>query len=158
MRKFLISLTLAVTTVGSLFGGASVAGAATSTVTHGVGTYQVTGATVHSATPVGTATLIDQTLFIDNAGVLNGPSSADVRCLIKADGTGACAGVETFNGTIGNRSGTARFAVGLTIDATGFHGTFITLNGTGDLTSLHGTGHFEGGASGTNSFDYSFTD
>jgi Protein of unknown function (DUF3224) len=158
MRKFIVSLTLTVATVGSLFGGASVAGAATNTVSHGVGTYQVTGATVRSATPIGTSTLIDQTLFIDNAGVLNGPSSADVRCLIKADGTGACAGVETFNGTIGNRSGTAHFAVGITIDATGFHGAIITLNGTGELAGLHGAGRFEGTTSGTNSFDYSFAD
>jgi hypothetical protein len=158
MRKFIIRLSLVIAAAGSLFGGASAAGAATNTLTHGVGTYQVTGATVRSATPVGTSTLIDQTLFIDNAGVLAGPSSADVRCLIKADGTGACAGVETFTGTIGNRSGTARFAVGITIDATGFHGAFITLNGTGDLTSLHGTGRFEGGNTGTNSFDYSFAD
>jgi hypothetical protein len=142
--------------VGATLAIGAVAAGATITTTHGVGTYQVTGADVHSAAPIGTATLIDQTLFIDNAGVLTGPSQADVKCLIRADGTGACAGVETLTGTIGGRTGTARFAVGLSIDFSGFHGTFVALNGTGGLAGLYGVGSFEGGSSGTNSFDYGF--
>lgn len=116
----------------------------------------MTNVVVRSATPLGTSTLVDQTLFIDNAGVLSGPSSADVHCLVKADGTGACAGIETFTGSIGGRTGTARFAVGLTIGVTGFNGTFVALSGTGGLAGLAGIGHFEGGATGTNDLTYTF--
>lgn len=155
MRKLTVAIGLLFGVLATMI-GTSAAGATTAT-TSGVGTYRVTSAVVRSATPIGTSTLIDQTLFIDNAGVLSGPSSADVRCLIKADGTGGCAGIETFTGTIGGRSGTARFAVGLTIDATGFHGTFVALSGTGGLAGLIGVGGFEGGATGTNSFTYSFS-
>jgi hypothetical protein len=122
----------------------------------GEGTYAVTGVEVHSTTQVGAYTIVSQTLSIDNAGVLDGPSTADVICAFAATGTGTCAGVEQFSGSIGGRSGTATFAVGLTVDAAGFHGTFVSIDGDGGLEGLRGKGSFEGGATGTNDFTWSF--
>lgn len=69
------------------------------------GTYAVTGAAVRSTKPIGQYTRIDQRLFIDNAGVLSGPSSADVTRLIGPTGDGRCIGSEHFDGTIGGRTG-----------------------------------------------------
>jgi Protein of unknown function (DUF3224) len=152
MKKSLMSIPLAaIASVGLLAGPV-----AASPVTHGDGTYQVTGVAVHSSSQIGSYTIVKQTLSIDNEGVLTGPSTADVTCAFAPTGEGGCAGVEHFTGTIGGRTGTATFAVGLTVDAAGFHGTFVALSAGGGLTGLRGTGSFEGGPTGTNSFDYSF--
>lgn len=160
-RLLIITVVTATTVIGV---GAATAGATTAGVTttlapttmHGTGTYAVTGVTVHSTQQIGPYTVVMQTLQIDNAGVLSGPSTADVTCSFDATGAGACGGVEHFTGTVDGRSGTATFAVGLTVDATGFHGSLVVVDGDGGLEGLRGTGTFEGGATGVNALDYRF--
>ena len=157
MNKLSTSITaVSVTTiasVGLLVGPVSAA----PNINHDVGTYTVTGAEVHSTRQIGSYTFVKQTLSLENEGVLDGPSTADVTCAFSATGEGACAGVEHFTGTIGGRNGTTTFAVGLTVDATGFHGAFVAVDGDGGLDGLSGHGSFEGGTTGTNEFTYSFS-
>jgi hypothetical protein len=157
MNKLLTSITAAsVTTIASLGLLAGPASAAPD-VAHEVGTYAVTGAEVHSTRQIGSYTIVEQTLSLENEGVLDGPSTADVTCAFSATGEGGCAGVEYFTGAIGGRTGTATFAVALTVDATGFHGAFFAIDGDGGLDGLRGYGSFEGGTTGTNEFTYSFS-
>jgi Protein of unknown function (DUF3224) len=125
-------------------------------LSYGTGTYALTDAVVHSTTQVGDYVVVEQTLSIDNAGVLDGPSAADLTCTFAATGEGVCAGVEQFSGTIGGRTGTALFAVAATVDSAGFHGAFVAVRGEGGLTGLRGYGSFEGGPTGTNDLHFGF--
>jgi hypothetical protein len=113
---------------------------------------------VHGTRQVGSTTIVVQTLSIDDSGVLDGPSTADVVCAFDpaGAGAGACLGVEWFEGTIDGRTGSASFAVGLTVVTTGFHGSFAVVASDGGLAGLRGSGSFEGGTTGTNSFDHGF--
>jgi hypothetical protein len=154
MRKRFATL-CATTTIAAASLFAPTAGASPP-FTQGSGTYAVVGVTVHDVRQVGNYTLIRQTLTIDNEGVLDGLSDADVVCAFEPSGEGACAGVERFAGTIGGRTGTATFTVGLTVDAAGFHGVFHALDGDGGLEGLVGSGTFEGGPTGVNAFTFRF--
>lgn len=136
---------------------ANPAGASSGPPQHGEGTYSVTGVDVLDVRPAGNVVFVHQILSIDNAGVLTGPSQADVTCLIRPDGSGGCVGREHFVGSIDGRSGTAEFQVELSVGADGFRGRLTVLDGTGGLQGLHGTGTFQGGSTGVNSLDYVFS-
>jgi Protein of unknown function (DUF3224) len=151
-----IGRTIAVVGLSSVPLVAASPASAASPLAYGTGTYALTGAVVHSTTQVGDYVVVEQTLSIDNDGVLDGPSVADLTCTFAATGEGVCAGVEQFAGTIGGRSGTATFAVGATVDSAGFHGTFAAVRGDGDLVGLRAYGSFEGGATGTNDLRFGF--
>lgn len=151
-----IGRTIAVVALSSLALVAASPASAASPLSYGTGAYALTGAVVHSTTQVGAYVVVEQTLSLDNDGVLDGPSTADLTCTFAATGEGVCAGIEHFSGTIGGRTGEAVFAVGATVDAAGFHGTFFAVRGVDGLSGLRGYGSFEGGPTGTNDLHFGF--
>lgn len=92
------------------------------------------------------------------AGGLSGTAIDDYTLIVHPDGSVNGKGIETCSAcTIGGRTGgySATFALQGTVTQVSGRLTFQT--GTGELAGLHGGGGFEGGATGTYTYEFLFS-
>lgn len=140
--RWLIALSLA---FGVLLAATSLTAAAGLT-TEASGTFTQVSFETSNTRTVGEVTLFDFTESDVLSGTFSGTSIIEGSCVVQPSGEAVCHALETFNGTVNGRSGTATFfdVIFPNLATGAVHGNFTIISGTGELENLRGHGTFQG--------------